>query len=144
MPPKGSTLSSAEKKRRADAKAAALAKGDEYLEILNQEHKEEMEAMQESNRRMQAELARATGAAATSGAGVAPGAHRGKVDVPAFWEEDVDMWFMQVEAGFRRQNVGLERWYDCVMTELPRAVVTSSRTVTVSYTHLTLPTIYSV
>ena len=129
MPPKGSQLSSTEKKRRADAKAAALAKGDEYLEILSQEHKEEMEAMQHSMRKLQVELARATGAAATSGAGAAPGAHRGKVDVPAFWEEDVDMWFMQVEAGFRRQNVSRNRWYDCI---------------TVSYTHLTLPTIYSV
>jgi hypothetical protein len=129
MPPKGSQLSSAEKKRRADARTAALAKGDEYLEIITQEHKEEMELLQETMRKMQVELARATGAAATSGAGAAPGAHRGKVDVPAFWEEDVDMWFMQVEAGFRRQNVGRERWYDCIMTELPRAVVTSSRSV---------------
>jgi hypothetical protein len=39
------------------------------------------------------------------------------------------MWFMQVEAGFRRQNVSRDRWYDCVMPELPRTVVTSSRSV---------------
>ena len=129
MPPKGSTLSSAEKKRRADARAAALAKGDEYLEIITQEHKEEMELLQETMRKMQVELARATRAAATAGAGAAPGAHRGKVDMPVFWEEDVDMWFEQVEAGFRRQNVARERWYDCTMTELPRAVVTASRSV---------------
>jgi hypothetical protein len=95
MPPKGSVQSSGEKKRRADAKAAVFAQGDEYLEIITQEHKEEMEQMQETMRKMQVELARAIAAAIA-----APGAHRGKLDVPAFWEEDVDMWIMQVEADF--------------------------------------------
>ena len=123
MPPKGSKLNSAEKKCRADAKAAALAKGDEYLEIMAEEHKEELEAMQESMRKLKVELARATGAAAIS----SPAAHKGKVDVPAFWEEDVEMWFEQVKAYFQRQSVGQERWYDCIMTELLRTVVTSSR-----------------
>ena len=43
--------------------------------------------------------------------------HEGKVDMPVFWEEDVNMWFQQVEAGFQRQNVDRERWYDCTKTE---------------------------
>jgi hypothetical protein len=45
---------------------------------------------------MKLELSHATGAAAAPFAGT----HKGKVDMPVFWEEDVDMWFQQVEAGF--------------------------------------------
>ena len=63
---------------------------------MAQEHREELEALQESMRKMQVELARATGATAISSTST----HKGKVDMPVFWEEDVDMWFQQVEAGF--------------------------------------------
>ena len=99
MPPKGSKLDSAEKKRRADVKAAALAKGDEYLATLNQEHEEEMEDLRKAMRRLEVELDNRLPPARV--ATVATAAHKGKVDMPVFWEEDVDMWFEQVEAGFR-------------------------------------------
>ena len=56
MPPKGSKLDSAEKKWRADLKAAALDKNEEYLNTLNQEHEEEMEDLRQAMRKMQVEL----------------------------------------------------------------------------------------
>ena len=96
MPPKGSKLGSAEKKQRADARDAALAKGYEYLETLIKEHEEEVEDLQEALRNAKMELARRPDAAAT----VSTATHNGKVDMPVFWEDDVDMWFQQVEAGF--------------------------------------------
>ena len=80
MLPKGSKLGSAEKKRRADARAAALAKGDEYLETLTQEHEEEVEDLKEALRKLQKELARRPDAAATASTGT----HKGKVDMPVF------------------------------------------------------------
>ena len=40
------------------------------------------------------------------------------------------MWFRQVEGGFWRQSIAKARWFDCVMTELPRPIVTSSCSLT--------------
>ena len=55
--------------------------------------------MQAAMKKLHVELARATGAAAISSTGTT---HKGKVDMPVFWEENVEMWFRQVEGGFRR------------------------------------------
>jgi len=59
--------------------------------------------------KMRLELAHTTGTADDTSASAG---NKGKVAMPVFWEEDVEMWFKQVEGGFRQQNIDKSLWQE--------------------------------
>ncbi len=100
------TRSASAKKRRKAAELAVASKDKDYLDIVQ---KEELERIDRSMQKMRLELAHTTGTADDTSASAG---NKGKVAMPVFWEEDVEMWFKQVEGGFRQQNIDKSLWQE--------------------------------
>jgi hypothetical protein len=68
----------------------------------------------------------------------AAAAQPGSVKLPEFWLSDTDMWFLQVEAAFRRARViDSHVKYDYVLMKLPESVLTSVKDVVRAVTDTT-------
>jgi hypothetical protein len=73
-------------------------------------------------------------AAASAATAVQPGA----VKLPDFWMSDTDMWFLQVEAAFRRARLtDSHSKYDYILMKLPESVLASVKDVVRAVTDAT-------